>query len=102
MSQSQDFSPLDDSAPSAIIAASPAAVGLPLLAGLRGSAADTNRLAAEPTERTRVDEPQQPRVPDETARARGRRRTLNSRRIAALPVLGHLLRRLRLREFLRW
>jgi len=48
----------------------------------------------------RVDEPQQPRPPGETARAKRRRRALNSRRIAALPILGHFLRRLRLREFL--
>jgi transposase len=45
-----------------------------------------------------VDEPRQP---GETARSKGRRRTLNSRRIAALPILEHFLSRLRLREFLR-
>ena len=50
---------------------------------------------------TRMDEPQRPRQPGETARAKGRRRTLNSRRIAALPILEHFLSRLRLREFLR-
>ena len=49
----------------------------------------------------RVDEPQQPRPPGETARSKGRSRTLNTRRIAALPILDHFLRRLRLREFLR-
>jgi transposase len=47
-----------------------------------------------------VDEPQRPRLPGETARSKGRRRTLNSRRIAALPILEHFLTRLRLREFL--
>jgi transposase len=50
---------------------------------------------------TRTDEPRRPRLPGETARARGRRRTLNSRRIAALPILERFLERLRLREFLR-
>jgi transposase len=48
-----------------------------------------------------VDEPQKPRLPGETARATRRSRILNSRRIAALPILDHFLRRLRLREFLR-
>jgi hypothetical protein len=48
-----------------------------------------------------MDEAQQPRIPGETARARGRNRILNSRRIAALPVLDSFLRRLRLHEFLR-
>jgi transposase len=48
-----------------------------------------------------VDDPQERRQPAETARARGRRRALNSRRIAALPILDHFLRRLRLRESLR-
>jgi transposase len=62
---------------------------------------DTDQLAAALTEMTRVDQPQQPRLAGETARAKGRRRTLNSRRIAALPILDHFLRRLRLREFLR-
>jgi transposase len=45
---------------------------------------------------TRVNEPR----PGDTARSKRRRGTLNSRRIAALPILEHLLRRLRLREFL--
>ena len=52
-------------------------------------------------ETTGVDEPRRPRLPGETARATGRRRTLNSRRIAALPILEHFLGRLRLHEFLR-
>ena len=48
-----------------------------------------------------MDEPQRPRQPGETARSKkGRRRTLNSRRIAALPILNHFLGRLRLRAFL--
>jgi transposase len=50
---------------------------------------------------TRMDERQRPRQPGETARSKGRRRILNSRRIAALPMLEHFLDRLRLREFLR-
>lgn len=84
-----------------MIAASSAAVGLPLIASLRGPAADTDQPAAALTEMARVDEPQQPRTAGETARAKGRRRALNSRRVAALPILDHFLRRLRLREFLR-
>jgi transposase len=67
----------------------------------RGSAADPELLAAEHTKMTRMDEPQRPRQPGETARSKGRRRILNSRRIAALPILEHFLDRLRLREFLR-
>ncbi len=48
-----------------------------------------------------MDEPQRPRQPGETARSKkGRQRTLNSRRIAALPILNHFLGRLRLRAFL--
>jgi transposase len=47
-----------------------------------------------------VDDQQGRRQPGETARAKGRKRALNSRRIAALPILDHFLRRLRLREFL--
>jgi transposase len=44
---------------------------------------------------------QQPRPrPGETARSQRGRRTLNSRRIAALPILERLFRRLRLHEFL--
>jgi transposase len=39
--------------------------------------------------------------PGETARARGRSRTLNSRRIAALPILDYFLSRLCVREHLR-
>src|SRR6188472_1501846 len=71
------------------------------IASLRGPTADTDQPAAALTELARVDEPQQPRPPGETARAKRRSRVLNSRRIAALPILGHFLRRLRLREFLR-
>ena len=48
-----------------------------------------------------MDQPQRPRQAGETARSKGPRRTLNSRRIAALPILRHFLDRLRLREFLR-
>jgi transposase len=48
-----------------------------------------------------VDNQYEQRPLGETARAKGRRQTLNSRRIAALPILEHFLRRLRLREFLR-
>jgi transposase len=48
-----------------------------------------------------VDDYQEPRQPGETTRAKGHRRALNSRRIAALPILNHFLRRLRLREILR-
>ena len=48
-----------------------------------------------------MNEPRRPRLPGETARARGRKRALNSRRIAALPILEHFLGRLHLREFLR-
>jgi transposase len=47
-----------------------------------------------------VDEPQRPRLPGQTARSKRCRRTLKSRRIAALPILEHFLARLRLREFL--
>jgi Domain of unknown function (DUF4277) len=47
-----------------------------------------------------MDDQYERRRPGETARAKGRRQTLNSRRIAALPILEHFLRRLRLREFL--
>jgi len=47
-----------------------------------------------------VDQPQRPRQPGETARSKRRRRILNSRRIAALPILEHFLSRLRLRQFL--
>jgi transposase len=47
-----------------------------------------------------MDEPQQPRLPGETARSKRRRRRLNSRRIAALPLIEHFLSRLRLRDFL--
>jgi transposase len=47
-----------------------------------------------------VDQPQRPRQVGETACSKGRRRTLNSRRIAALPILRQFLDRLRLREFL--
>jgi transposase len=45
------------------------------------------------------DPPTSPPPPGETARAAGR--TLTSRRVAALPILDCLLRRLRLDEFLR-
>jgi transposase len=49
-----------------------------------------------------MDESQRPRQSGETARSKkGRQRILNSRRIAALPILDHFLGRLRLREFLR-
>ncbi|MBV8487019.1 MAG: IS1634 family transposase [Planctomycetaceae bacterium] len=48
-----------------------------------------------------MDEAQRPRQTGGTARSKGRRRILNSRRIAALPILEHCLDRLRLREFLR-
>src|SRR6516164_5909420 len=49
---------------------------------------------------THMDEPRQPALPGKTARAKGRRRTLNSRRVAALPILNRFLERLRLRQFL--
>ena len=52
-------------------------------------------------EMTRMDEPRRPSLPSKTARAKGRRRTLNSRRVAALPILNGFLQRLRLLEFLR-
>lgn len=48
-----------------------------------------------------MDEPRRPSLPGKTARAKGRRRTLNSRRVAALPILNRFLQRLRLLEFLR-
>jgi len=48
-----------------------------------------------------MDEPRRPSLPSKTARAKGRRRTLNSRRVAALPILNRFLQRLRLLEFLR-
>ena len=50
----------------------------------------------------RMNEPQRPRQPGETARSKGRERgTFNTRRIAAVcPSLEHFLSRLRLREFL--
>src|SRR5271165_3935752 len=67
---------------------------------LRGPVAETDQLAANPPEMIRMDEPQRPRQPGETARSKGRKRTLNTRRIAALPILEHFLSRLRLREFL--
>ena len=47
-----------------------------------------------------MDEPRRPPLPGNTARAKGRRRTLNSRRVAALPILEHFLDRLRLHAFL--
>jgi transposase len=47
-----------------------------------------------------MDDQYKRRGPGETARAKGRRQTLNSRRIAALPILEHFLDRLRLRDFL--
>jgi transposase len=68
---------------------------------LEGPAADTDLLAAGPEEITHVDEPRRPPVPGNTARAKGRRRTLNSRRVAALPLLNRFLERLRLSHFLR-
>jgi len=61
--------------------------------------AETNQLAADLTETSRMEE-QRPRLPGETARSKRRRRTLNSRRIAALPIVEHFLTRLRLRDFL--
>jgi transposase len=48
-----------------------------------------------------MDGPRRHRPPGETARSKGHGRSLNSRRIAALPILQHFLSRLRLREFLR-
>jgi hypothetical protein len=48
---------------------------------------------------THVDQHDDRRRPGETARARGR--TLNSRRVAALPILDRFLKRLRIEEFLR-
>ena len=47
------------------------------------------------------DQQERRRRPGETARSRGGGRTLNSRRVAALPILEHFLSRLRLHEFLR-
>jgi transposase len=70
------------------------------LAALGGLAADTESRAARPTETTGVDKPRRSRLPGETARSKGRKCTLNTRRIAALPILEHFLCRLRLREFL--
>jgi transposase len=58
-------------------------------------------IAVSPGEANGVDDQQEQRGPGETARTRGRKRTLNSRRIAALPILERFLSRLRLREFLR-
>jgi transposase len=46
-----------------------------------------------------VDEHQETRRPGEVAHAQGR--TLESRRVGALPVLGHFIKRLRIEEFLR-
>jgi transposase len=92
--------PLDVPVSSSIIAASLAAVGLPFIAGLGGPAAELDLFAAGTTETTHVDKPRRPRLPGETARSKGRRRRLNSRRIAALPILDYFLARLRLREFL--
>jgi transposase len=60
----------------------------------------TDQYAVSLTEATHMDEPQGPRLPGETARSKGHRRILNSRRIAALPILEHFLARLRLRDFL--
>jgi transposase len=48
-----------------------------------------------------MDEPRRPSLPGKTARAKGRARTLNSRQIAALPILNRFLQRIRLLEFLR-
>jgi transposase len=48
-----------------------------------------------------MDDSREPRPPGEIARAKGRGRILNSRRIAALPIIDHFLRRLRLLDFLR-
>jgi hypothetical protein len=50
---------------------------------------------------TRMEEPRRPSLSGKTARAKGRRRTLNSRRVAVLPIVNHFLERLRLLEFLR-
>ncbi len=50
---------------------------------------------------TPMDDSREPRPPGEIARAKGRGRILNSRRIAALPIIDHFLRRLRLLDFLR-
>jgi hypothetical protein len=47
-----------------------------------------------------ADRPERQQRPGETARSRAGRRTLKSRRIAALPILEGFVRRLRLREFL--
>jgi transposase len=46
-----------------------------------------------------VDQHDERQRPGETAHARGR--TLNSRRVGALPILDHFLKRLRIEEFLR-
>ncbi len=64
-------------------------------------AADQTAIAGRPWEASGVNDRHQPRGPGKTARAPGRSRTLNSRRIAALPILEYFLRRLRLREHLR-
>lgn len=54
--------------------------------------------AARPRRATDVDEQQETRRPGEMAHAQGR--TLESRRVGALPVLGRFIKRLRLEEFL--
>lgn len=68
--------------------------------GLAGRAVMT-LIAVSPGEANGVDNQQERRGPGETARTRGHKRTINTRRIAALPILEHFLSRLRLREFLR-
>jgi hypothetical protein len=57
-------------------------------------------LAAVRTTVTRVDEPQRPSPPAKTARAKGRRGSLNLRRVAVLPILNRFPERLRLQKFL--
>src|SRR5262245_61430399 len=52
-----------------------------------------------PTPKRPSDEPTSSQRPGGTSRAAGS--TLTSRRVAALPILGRFLRRLRLEEFLR-
>jgi transposase len=100
ISELQDFLLLDVLVFLAIIAASLAAVSLPIY-GFEMATSNTDQIAVTPQETTRMDEPQRPRQPGETARSKKRRqRTLNSRRIAALPILDHFLGRLRLQAFL--
>jgi len=95
------FLPLDVSRPAAIMTTRIASVGLLLEMGLSTQRQPWRGLRLRLMEATSVNDQHERRRPGETARAKGRRQTLNSQRVAALPILESFLQRLRLREFLR-